>query len=116
MDSADPSDQHKVAVVRVGNSVKFIHYMEEIEATADANVPARGPRQSGAGSLGQARLEEIEFSARPWGAILSEAIQLGDKFRARTVDSSDSTRGPETDEALHQDAEARETAWPAEML
>ena len=56
MESADPSDRHKVAVVRVGNSVKFIHYMEEIEATADANVPARGPRRSGAGSIGQARL------------------------------------------------------------
>ena len=41
---------------------------------------------------------------------------MRDKFRARTVDSSDSTRGPETDEALHRDAEARETAWRAEML
>jgi len=41
---------------------------------------------------------------------------LRDKFRARTVDSSDSTRGPETDEALRRDAEARETAWRAEML
>ena len=41
---------------------------------------------------------------------------MRDKFRARTVDSSDSTRGPETDEALYRDAEARETAWRAEML
>jgi hypothetical protein len=114
MESADPSDQHKVAVVRVGNSVKLIDYMEEKEATADANVPARGSGQRRAGSLGQTRLEEIEFSAR--GAILSGAIQLRDKFRVRTVDSSDSTRCPETGETLRRDAEARETAWRAEML
>jgi hypothetical protein len=66
--------------------------------------------------LGRQDWKKIEFSARAWGAILSEAIQLRDKFRARTVDSSDSTRGPETDEALRRDAEARETAWRAEML
>ena len=41
---------------------------------------------------------------------------MRDKFRARTVDSSDSTRGPETDEALRRNAEARETAWRTEML
>jgi hypothetical protein len=45
MESADPSDQHKVAVVRVGNSVKLIDYMEEIEATADASVPALAPAE-----------------------------------------------------------------------
>ena len=66
--------------------------------------------------LGRQDWKKIEFSARAWGAILSEAIQLRDKFRALTVDSSDSTRGPETDEALRRDAEARETAWRAEML
>jgi hypothetical protein len=68
MESADPSDQHKVAVVRVGNSVKFIHYMEEIEATADVNVPARGPRQRGAGSPGQARLEENRIQCKGMGS------------------------------------------------
>jgi hypothetical protein len=41
---------------------------------------------------------------------------LRDKFRVRTVDSSDSTRCPETGETLRRDAEARETAWRAEML
>ena len=68
MDSADPSDQHKVAVVRVGDSVNFIHCIEEIEATAGANVPARGPRQSGAGSLGQARLEENRIQCKGMGS------------------------------------------------
>jgi hypothetical protein len=68
MESADPSDQHKVAVVRVGNSVKLIDYMEEIEATADASVPARWPRQSGAGSLGQARLEENRIQCKGMGS------------------------------------------------
>ena len=41
---------------------------------------------------------------------------MRDKFRARTVDFSDSTRDPETEEALRQDAESRETAWRADML
>ena len=68
MESADPSDQHKVAVVRVGNSVKLIDYMEEIEATADASAPARWPRQSGAGSLGQARLEENRIQCKGMGS------------------------------------------------
>ena len=55
-------------------------------------------------------------SARTSGAILPEAIQLRDKFRARTVDPSDSTQGPETGETLRRDAEAREAAWRANML
>ena len=68
MESADPSDRHKVAVVRVGNSVKLIDYMEEIEATADASVPARWPRQSGAGSVGQSRLEENRIQCKGMGS------------------------------------------------
>jgi len=117
MDSADPSDQHKVAEVRVGNSVKFIQNMEEIETTADGKSSGdAGPGKAVQARLGRQDWKKIEFSAKAWGAILSEAIQLRDKFRARTVDSSDSTRGPETDEALRRDAEARETAWRAEML
>lgn len=55
-------------------------------------------------------------SARTSGAILSEAIQLRDKFRAQTANTSDSTRRPETDETLRRDAEAREGAWRAKML
>jgi hypothetical protein len=65
MESADPSDRHKVAVVRVGNSVKLIDYVKEIEATADTNVPARGPRQSGAGSLGQSRFRQERAEPAP---------------------------------------------------
>lgn len=66
METRNPSDQHKVAVVRVGNSVKLIDSMGEMEATADVNAPARGLRQSRAGS-GQARLEEIRIQCKGMG-------------------------------------------------
>jgi hypothetical protein len=46
MKTADPSDQHKVAVVRVQDSVKLIDSVEETGATADVNIPANGLRQS----------------------------------------------------------------------